>query len=438
MVSMLELLGGFMVLSPFTLKLVVGQLPFAAQFRRKNQFLLRLAASFLLQLSVSVGLMAVFQEGPWYVKNTLYYFLLFILSELCLKLLFQERMGELIPCAVAGYLTEHIATQIFQLLFAGMALEISGGTASLSQTAMFVLTDLAVFIVVSGLLWYIFARHATVISGSEQQMARLSIVTLAIILVLSSVRDQYAHESYALMVVSRLFSVCCCLFLLYIRYDILEQEKQALEQEKLRGIVTLERKQFEQSRENIELINIKCHDLRHKMEVWERRGGYADPQELAEMKQLIGIYDSPVKTGNDILDTILTERSLYCEKHGIRLSCIADGEKLGFMTTGDICSLFGNAIENAIEAVSLLPDPGDRNISFQVRESRGMLVVTVENYYTGKLTVEDGLPRSGKGDDLNHGFGMKSIRNVAEKYGGEMTVLVDEMFHLTVLVPLPV
>lgn len=441
MVSILELLSGFIVLTPFTLKLVVGQLSFAAHLRRKERFPLRLICSFLLQLSISVGLMAVFRNiDLWQIQNTLYYCLLFALSAACLKLLFRESMAELIPCAVAGYMTEHISTQVFQLLFQGLLAEVQSERTTMAQYAAFALFQIVVFGAVSGAVWLFFARNATPMTGDpalSRKLLQLSAVTLAVVLGLSSVRDQYAHESYVLMVVTRLFSVFCCLFLLYIRYDILEKNKLSLEQKELRGLVSLERKQFEQSRENIELINIKCHDMRHKMEVWERRGGCVDPDELAEMKQLIRIYDSPVKTGNDILDTILTEHSLYCEKHGIRLSCIADGEKLGFMTTGDICSLFGNAIENAIEAVSLLPDQEDRNISFQVRESRGMLVVTVENYYTGELAVEDGLPRSSKGDDLNHGFGMKSIRSVAEKYGGEMTVLADEMFHLTVLIPIP-
>ena len=103
MVSILELLSGFIVLTPFTLKLVVGQLSFAAHLRRKERFPLRLICSFLLQLSISVGLMAVFRNiDLWQIQNTLYYCLLFALSAACLKLLFRESMAELIPCAVAG------------------------------------------------------------------------------------------------------------------------------------------------------------------------------------------------------------------------------------------------------------------------------------------------------------------------------------------------
>ena len=81
MFSLFEVLSGFMALSPFTLKLVVGQLSFAAHFRQKERFLLRLIVSFLLQLTASVGLMAAFRGiDLWQIQNTLYYCLLFALS----------------------------------------------------------------------------------------------------------------------------------------------------------------------------------------------------------------------------------------------------------------------------------------------------------------------------------------------------------------------
>ncbi|MDO4852537.1 MAG: ATP-binding protein, partial [Clostridia bacterium] len=107
------------------------------------------------------------------------------------------------------------------------------------------------------------------------------------------------------------------------------------------------------------------------------------------------------------------------------------------LSAGDLCALFGNAIENAIEAVSKLSDPADRIISLQVRENRNMLVITVDNYYEGTLTLKDGLPDTTKSDVQNHGFGTKSIRRIAQKYGGEATITVDDMFHLAVIIPIP-
>lgn len=433
-------LGAVIALSPFPMKLLLGELIFARYFERRDRFLLRILLSATAQVVISITLFFLVRlSDAWFIQNTLYYFLQFIVSALFLKLLFDENILDLVPCAVAGYMTEHTATQVFELLFGRMRNGIE--SAGIGRFVTYVLVQITVFIAISALIWLFFAKNATEVTGSKElkrNLLALSVITLSVILFLSSARDQYAGESYSLMVITRLLSIFSCVTLLYIRYDIMEKTQLENERTELSRIVTLERKQFEQNRETIELINIKCHDMRHKIEAWEKKGLAVDAQEIAEMKELIGIYDSAIKTGNDTLDVILTERSLYCEKEEIRLSCIADGEKLDFMSTGDICALFGNAIENAIEAVSKLPDPKDRIISFQVRESRGMVVVTVDNYYAGELTVEDGLPRSTKGDELNHGFGMKSIRNVAEKYGGEVSVLVDDMFHLTVLLPIPV
>ena len=199
---------------------------------------------------------------------------------------------------------------------------------------------------------------------------------------------------------------------------------------------SMQHEQYIQNKKNIEMINIKCHDLKYRVEQWEQQEGRIDPEEIRQVKSMIGIYDSVVKTGNETLDIILTERSLYCEKHGIRLSCMVDGSKLNFMSVGDICALFGNALENAIEAVLKLENKEDRIISFQVRQNRGMLIVTVDNYFSGDVNFTQDLPETTKADRENHGYGLRSIRMVTEKYGGEMTILTDEMFHLTILLPL--
>lgn len=62
------------------------------------------------------------------------------------------------------------------------------------------------------------------------------------------------------------------------------------------------------------------------------------------------------KTGNKVLDTVLTTKSLYCNKHGIIFTCVADGTLLDFMDVMDICSIFGNALDNAIECEMKIPE----------------------------------------------------------------------------------
>ncbi|MDO4852773.1 MAG: hypothetical protein Q4A88_05045, partial [Clostridia bacterium] len=330
----LKLLWGFAALSLFPIKLLIGELLFSHYFTRCAHFKVRIAVSIVLQSVLSFGLYSTLSlTNSWLLSNTFFYFLEFGISVLLLKLLFRESYTELLSAAVASYMTEHTATQVFELLFgwtkAGLP---QGDTLSLllyasTQILLFVLTSLGV--------WLVFAKNAEPVSGSRElkrNMTLLSAATLIVVLFLSSVRDAFALESYALMVITRLFSIFCCLTLLYLRYSILDKSRAEHERAELERVVELERKQIEQSKENIELINIKCHDLRHRIDLWEQRGADVDAKEIGEVKRMIGFYDSAIHTGNDILDTILTERSLYCEKEGIRLSVIADGEKLGFLS----------------------------------------------------------------------------------------------------------
>lgn len=131
-------------------------------------------------------------------------------------------------------------------------------------------------------------------------------------------------------------------------------------------------------------------------------------------------------TGNDALDAILSEKGLACEQSGIAFRCMADGAAVGFMASTDIYSLFGNALDNAIEASRALERCEDRSISLTTRAVAGLLLVHVENRFAGSLSLgSDGLPLSSKGDDMHHGFGMRSMRLTAERYDGTLVTRAE-------------
>ncbi len=143
------------------------------------------------------------------------------------------------------------------------------------------------------------------------------------------------------------------------------------------------------------------------------------------------------KTGNNVLDTILFSKQLYCSKHQIAMNAVADGAQLGFMDVMDICSIFGNALDNAIESVLKLPDKEKRLIRIAVYTQNNFLMIRVENYYEERLEIEDGEYRSTKKNKANHGYGIKSIRYTAEKYSGSVSIQAkDNWFCLRVLLPI--
>lgn len=183
------------------------------------------------------------------------------------------------------------------------------------------------------------------------------------------------------------------------------------------------------------MVNIKCHDMKHQI---SHITSTTDPDAIRELEQIISVYDSSLQTGNEILDVCLMEKKLLCEKNSIKLDCIANGQCLSFMQPSDLFSLFGNALDNAMEAVCKLDDVEKRIIFVSVKEELGMAIIHVENNYTGELIMADGIPRTSKDDEFYHGYGVKSIRMVVEKYDGNMALLPQNgIFNLNITIPVP-
>ena len=155
------------------------------------------------------------------------------------------------------------------------------------------------------------------------------------------------------------------------------------------------------------------------------------------MEAELRAYEAQNKTGNQVLDTVLTGKSLTCQQRGIRLTYVADGAALDFLDEMDLCTLFGNALDNAIESVERLPDLDRRLIHLTVARQKGFVQIRVENIFEGTLRFEGDLPVTTKEDKRSHGYGLKSIRATAEKYDGSVTIRTREnWFELRVLFPL--
>ena len=155
-------------------------------------------------------------------------------------------------------------------------------------------------------------------------------------------------------------------------------------------------------------------------------------------KKALAIYDSMFQTGNKILDTILTEKKLYCEYNKINMTCIAEGEKLDFLSESELCSLFGNIVDNAVTAVSHLEEEEKRTINILVRTRGNFLSIHEENYYEGELKKSGDGFETTKKDKEHHGFGLKSIKMITENHHGNMSVTAEDgVFNINILIPLP-
>ena len=183
----------------------------------------------------------------------------------------------------------------------------------------------------------------------------------------------------------------------------------------MQNVLQAQYAQYRSAQDSIDLINKKYHDLKHQIAVLRSETSEEKAHYLDAMEQEIRSYEAQNKTGNEVLDTILTSKSLYCQQHGITLTCVADGAALDFMDTMDLCSLFGNALDNAIESVEKLPDSEQRLIHLVVARQKSFLWIRVENTYDGAFQADGTLPKTTKTDARHHGYGLKSIYDTAEK-----------------------
>jgi sensor histidine kinase regulating citrate/malate metabolism len=159
---------------------------------------------------------------------------------------------------------------------------------------------------------------------------------------------------------------------------------------------------------------------------------------LDSLEASVSGYAAQADTGNGVLDVILTTKSLECAERGIDLTYVADGAALDFMSAMDVSAVFGNALDNAIDGVLAVPDPEKRLIKVALYARDRFVMMTFENYFSGELRTEDGDIVTRRSDRDRHGYGLKSIRYTAEKYGGSMTVNTeDRWFVLRILVPMP-
>ena len=176
------------------------------------------------------------------------------------------------------------------------------------------------------------------------------------------------------------YNLLCCCLILYISNKIVLTQKIKTELETTSRLLRQAEEQYKVSKENVNLINLKCHDLKHQIREYASKRNI-DQEAIKDLESVINIYDSTIKTGNEALDLILTEKSLYCQKQNIKLTCLADCSRLIFMHDSDLYSLFGNMIDNAIEAVSKIDNAEKRNINLIVRNIKNYVSIAVENFY---------------------------------------------------------
>lgn len=282
-----------------------------------------------------------------------------------------------------------------------------------------------------GLYFGVLKRPWFVTSGRMGVVPLLCVMTgaLSILMVYSSYLTFGTRSGtdihQALFFISALILV---VLLFYIHTNIRITEKEILHR-----LLIEKEKEYRVSQETIAIINQKTHDLKHLVAFVEAHSEGSVFDEAKSIEESIQKYDALVHTGNMTADIVISEKKLYCVNHGINFSCMVDGALLNSWSEVDIYTLLTNALDNAIEATSLIEEEGKRNVVLNVARSGDMVQIRVENSYKVKPVFISDMPITTKTNRKYHGFGVQSIKTTIKKYGGFIDIVVGEEKFLLLL-----
>lgn len=420
----------------FVGELLLATSVYVFKLRRRNHFWLWLVLclSCFIGFAYSWSLIPYINSVTSIIFSILFFFIAFFGLIGSLMACFKVNIQAAMFLGTAGYAMQHFTYKLIQIVIGS----IEKGIPSFVDNNYGIYGIYASFVIISLPIFYnmfgkkIHKNETLIIEDSR-------LLIISIILIICTVILNLIYESFVkfsnltLFIVGCLFDMVCCFLTLFIEFEMLKSKELSEAYIQMKTIWESEKKQLEISKENMNYMKILAHDLKHEL---NESTLLISKDKVDELNRRIAAFGNSIKTGNDILDLVIAERTLIVQKENINLSIIADGSVLSNMKQSDCYSLFMNIMDNAIDAVKELPKD-QREISLAVRESMGMILIHEVNPFKGTLNFKDGLPQTTKGDSMYHGLGTKSIKGIVDSYSGdcEISIKDNNIYVLNILLP---
>lgn len=235
------------------------------------------------------------------------------------------------------------------------------------------------------------------------------------------------HVLFIVLIFGTVFQMFYLKNFYYLRNKA-KQDKIRMEQLQMQYAYYRDKQQEEEKVRSI------YHDLKNHLLVLQSQTGNSQSVQnsVAELNEQMAEYANYYRTGNDFLDIIIRDKAKVAREKQIDFSVIIHFEAGAFIEPLDISTIFGNALDNAIEASEKLPID-KRMITVKAACIRDMLIITVENNRLNEQNFEN---KTTKEDKFLHGFGLSNIKKAVEKYGGSYTANAEkDVFKLKIVIP---
>lgn len=413
----------------FAFEILLAELIFLFPCEKRQHFFFRYLLGTLATVAASYLFLFYIPTAPEMLMRLLRIILVFSTSIAAMCFCFNLNFLTVASACAAGYAVEHLTFQIVKII---------SMTTSILPDSLFGLPRWeAVEYVLFPPIYLVLAATLGVYSAKcqcfQRTDRRLTLIFFAIvILTMGFTRIADAFGDSGSISVS-LYAIACCVMALAVQLILFHEIDLQYENDTIRLLWQEDQRQYELTKKTIDTINIKHHDLKHRL---AEMNAMLSKDDIRSIEEAVNVYDSKIKTGNEALDVLLTKNSLVCKEEGISLSYTGNGADFSFMSTMDVYSLFGNAVDNAIEAVRKVEDPEKKIVDIVTERTGAMITVVVTNYFSDQLQFFDGMPATTKKEEEGfHGFGMKSMKILAEKYHGSVHARTEgDVFVLTICI----
>lgn len=264
----------------------------------------------------------------------------------------------------------------------------------------------------------------------------LNLPSFGIVLSLVLLRSPFGQNLPTILADSALFLIAALAIIGLIWAMLVLEKQQTLEQEN--NLSRMNQQYYESMEQQNFAIRRLKHDLVNHLQTL-----LALPEEkrIIYIEEMLGNSEFTQilhYSGDTTVNVVLSTKEVVMRQKEIHFVPRMDitGE-LPF-AKADICAIFANVLDNAIEACEKLPIQ-ERRICLEAKLGKGLLAVSVRNSYVGAESrfIEGKIPETTKGDTQNHGFGLKSIHEIVKRYDGSMEIKKEEKeFELFLYLPI--
>ena len=265
-----------------------------------------------------------------------------------------------------------------------------------------------------------------------------NIVSLLLVFGYNFNQNIHSKSNLIVLAFTVLLMIASSIMLLIVIGKIVKDDKLKLEYELINERINLGHKNYENMIQAQEKLRYVYHDLKNHMICMK---SYDTKEEIISyinnLEFQINDFENLRNTGNKTLDIILNDKIHLCKKYNIEFEDSINISKLNFIKENDICAIFANALDNAIEACININDEIEKRIEVKATYINGFAVIKFINTKINDIKFTGDRIKTSKEDNKIHGIGLASIKYIVNKYDGEVVVNYSENeFILKIMIPI--